>query len=183
MNVRTPITMLILLGILLGAAYYGWNTIASGGDDDEPDATGATTTTDDTCKKTVRYAKGTRIKAKTITVNVYNAGVVTGLAAETLNDLAEKGFRPGAADNAPTGVTAVNVTILSSNRKSPQVRLVAKQFLGDVKVVDGPALGRGVSVIVGDQFKGMDDGAKRNLVLRRAVTACVQSVSQDAQPE
>ena len=37
MNWRTPITMVVLLGVLLGAAYYGWNTIVTPDDDNKAD--------------------------------------------------------------------------------------------------------------------------------------------------
>ena len=165
--------MLVLLGILMGAAWFGWSTVSS--DDDDDDTPRASEPTGDRCLSRQTYKKGTKIKAKTITVSVYNAGVVTGLADETLEDLVDKGFRRGAAANAPSGLTATNVTILTATRNSPQVELVSRQFRGKVRILEGDVIRPGVNVLVGDNFRGVDDGAKRRLVLDRKVRTCTTS--------
>jgi hypothetical protein len=165
--------MLVLLGILLGAAWYGWATITSANDDDEPST--ETAPTDEPCASSQVYKKGTKIRAKTIRVNVFNAGVVTGLAGDTLDDLVARGFRRGAAENAPAGLTATNVTIITRTLNAPQVRLVASQFLGKVRVVEGDAIEPGINVVVGDKFRGVDERAERRLVLKRTVRTCTTS--------
>jgi hypothetical protein len=170
--------MLVLLGILLGAAWYGWATITSDEEDEQPQA--QTKGDQTSCTRTKVYKKGTKIRAKTITVNVFNAGLVTGLAGETLDDLVDKGFKRGAAENAPTGVTATNVTIITNTMNSPRVRLVAKQFQGDVRILEGDAIRPGINVIVGDNFRGVDDGAKERLVLKRRVTACTTAPAAES---
>lgn len=173
MKVRTPITMLVLLGILMGAAWYGWATITSADEDDKsPTVSGKT---EDECLSRQTYKKGTKIRARTITVSVYNAGLVSGLAGETLDDLVDKGFRRGSAANAPSGLTATNVTIVTSTRNSPQVELVAKQFRGNVQILEGDVIRPGVNVVVGDSFRGVDDNAKRRLVLHHKVRTCTTS--------
>jgi hypothetical protein len=167
-NWKTPITMLILLGILLGAAYYGWKTITAG-DDDQPDAQDPTS---GECSRTAVYKKGTKFRSSGITVNVYNAGAVTGLAGDTLQALAENGFQRGQVDNAPAGVSATNVTVLTTTRRAPQAELVAEQFKGNVKVRTGDVTRPGVMVVVGDEFVGMAEDARRELVLDRRVRTC-----------
>jgi hypothetical protein len=163
--------MLALLGILLGAAWYGWATITSADDDDEqPQA--RTEPRGPRCANSQVFKKGTTIQAKTITVNVFNAGLITGLAGETLDDLVDNGFRRGAAENAPTGITATNVTIITNTLNSPQVRLVARQFRGDVRVVEGDAIRPGINVVIGDNFRGVDDAARERLVVQRTVKTC-----------
>ncbi len=169
MRLRTPLTLLVLLGILLGGAWYGWATITSP-DEDEP--TARPVRAEPTCSTSQVYKKGTRIKAKTITVNVYNAGLISGLAGDTLEALVDQGFRRGNADNAPLGVNARNVTIVTNADNSPQVSLVARQFEGPVRVIKGDPIAKGVTVIVGDAFVGVDYGAERKLVLKRKVTTC-----------
>jgi hypothetical protein len=163
--------MVALLGILLGAAWYGWATITSANDDDEQ-SQAQTEPRKKKCASTQVFKKGTKIRAKTITVNVFNAGLITGLAGETLDDLVDNGFRRGAAENAPIGINASNVTIITNTLNSPQVRLVAKQFRGDVRILQGKAIRPGINVIVGDNFRGVDDGAKRRLILKQRVTTC-----------
>lgn len=161
--------MLVLLGVLLGAAYYGWQTIIS--PDEESKATGPTNT-GPKCTKHVKFKKGQLIRAKDILVNVYNAGTTSGLAGETLNALGDNGFKPGVADNAPSNMAASNVTILG-DRTSPEVRLVSRQFRGPVKITKGPALAAGIDVVVGQRFRAVDDRAKTALRLKKAVTSCV----------
>ena len=167
MSWRTPITLGILLAVLLGAAYYGWQTIASPAENESPTAKKSPG-----CKKTVEFRKGQKIKSSDITVNVYNAGSIVGLADNTLHDLHDQGFVRGTAENAPEEVTARNVTILTDSKKSPQVELVASQFRGRVRIASGPALADGIDIIVGDSFKGVASSAKKSLRVKQNVETC-----------
>jgi hypothetical protein len=169
---KTPITLLVLLGVLLGAAYYGWRTIVSPATGSDATNTQKTHPKAHTCPDKHVYPKGQKVRSKQITVNVYNAGSISGLADSTLSSLSDNGFRPGVADNAPGGVSATNVTILAANGQVPQIQLVASQFKGKVAYVSGPALANGIDVVVGDGFSGMDPQAKKYLRLTHAVTTC-----------
>jgi LytR cell envelope-related transcriptional attenuator len=162
MRWRTPITLLLLLAVLLGAAYYGWNTVISPTDD----KASTPNHPKPTCTKIERFKKGQRITARDVLVNVYNAGVISGLAASTLEDLKNRGFKAGVAENAPPGMFARNVKILAQNRHSPTVRLVAMQFKGRVVVTSGPALAPGI--------RAVDMHARTGFRLKKAVTNCVQ---------
>jgi hypothetical protein len=168
---KTPITLVVLLGVLLGAAYYGWRTIVS-------PATGSDAANEKPhhkkhpCAHKHVYPKGQKVRSKQITVNVYNAGSISGLADSTLSSLSDKGFRAGVADNAPGGVGATNVTILAADRQVPQIQLLASQFKGKVVYATGPPLANGIDVVVGDGFSGMDPSAKKYLRLHHAVTTC-----------
>ena len=174
MNWRTPITMVVLLGVLLGAAYYGWSTIVNPGDDKKSASNGPKNTP--TCtQKTIK--KGSQVPAADVTVNVYNAGSRSGLAGETLDLLVQKGFKRGVADNAPSDITTWGnaSVILPGGQGQPQTRLVHNQFLGIVKYVDGPALAPGVDVVVGDNFRGVNPTAQAFVRVQRQVTACVET--------
>lgn len=167
MSWKTPITLLVLLVVLLGAAFYGWKTIISpSGDDDEVVAK------QPRCDQTQDFTRGQVIKAGDIVVNVYNSGSIANLAGETLESLDRKGFEPGVSDNAPTGFDAANVTIVTAAKDSPPVKLVAEQFKGTVKYVKGRDLAPGIDVIVGDNFIGTKPGAKKSLRVTRDVTTC-----------
>ncbi len=174
MNWRTPITLVVLLGVLLGAAYYGWNTIVNPGEDKKA-APGTAKKTDCTKKTTIK--KGSRIPSGDVTVNVYNAGIRAGLAGDTLDSLVAKGFKRGVADNAPSDITTWgNVTVvLPGGTGTPQARLVRNQFLGLVKYVDGPALAPGVDIVVGDNFRGVDPEARAFVRVNRRVETCVET--------
>ncbi len=175
MNWRTPITLVVLLGVLLGAAYYGWNTIVNPGDDSK--AAAPTTPKKTECKKKVTIKKGTRLTAGDVTVNVYNAGSRSGLAGQTLDSLVAKGFKRGIADNAqPDLTTWGNATVvLPGGTGEPQTRLVHNQFVGTVKYVKGPALAPGVDVVVGDNFRGVDPLTQSFVRVNRRVVTCAET--------
>jgi hypothetical protein len=165
---RTPITLLVLLGVLLGAAFYGWQTIISPAtEDDSPPSAGKPH-----CDKVQEFHQGQLIRANDIIVNVFNSGLIGGLASETLHTLRDRGFKAGVSDNAPDGVAATNVSIITDSRDSPPVRLVANQFKGVVRFVKGADLGPGIDIVVGDSFAGIDKSAKRSLRLHRNVNTC-----------
>ena len=173
MNWRTPITMVVLLGVLLGAAYYGWNTIVNPDDDNKADKSDDAKQT--TCKHQTVIRKGQQIQSNQVTVNVYNAGNRSGLAGETLNLLVAKGFKRGVADNAPEDITTWGnaSVVLAGGAGEPTSRLVHNQFLGLVKYVDGPELARGVDVIVGDNFRGVKPDSQTFVRVNRKVETCV----------
>ena len=170
MTWKTPVTMLILLVLLLGAAFYGWQTIISPATEGDPTATGPKPT--DKCEQVLQFHRGQLIRSDDIVVNVYNAGSIANLAEDTLNDLKQRGFKSGAFDNAPSRVSATNVTILTQGKLTPQVRLVAKQFKGEVKYARGAPIETGIDIIVGDEFRGIDANAKKSLRLKRDVSTC-----------
>lgn len=173
MNLRTPITMLVLLAILLGAAYFGWRTVVSPGGDGKDDT--ANPSEKSGCTDRTSFEKGQRFRAGDIRINVYNAGSRSGLAGDTLERLSSRGFKAGVSDNAPDGITASNVTVMSPTPRAPQVRLVVRQFRGKVEVTTGPSLAPGIDVAVGDNFVGVDASAPKELRLRKRVITCVKN--------
>jgi hypothetical protein len=164
---RTPITLLVLLGVLFGAGYYGYRTVISPNTDKDK-SSGPTTT----CTKQRVFHRGQKIVSKDILVNVYNAGSIANLAGDTLVALHGSGFLRGVAANAPSGISATNVTILTRHSRFPQVRLVARQFKGHVVIRKGRPLAAGIDVVVGDDFKGMKAHAVRSLRLGHVVRTC-----------
>jgi hypothetical protein len=171
-SLRTPITLVVLFVVLMGAAYYGWQTVISPGTEDhDPPATSSKPK----CENVEEFHKGQLIRSKDVLVNVYNAGRISGLASDTLSELSDRGFNPGVSDNAPAAVTASNVTILTSSRQSPLVQLVAQQFQGVVKYAKGRGLDPGVDIIVGDDFQGLNVSAKTSLRVKRSISTCTST--------
>jgi hypothetical protein len=170
---KTPVTLLVLLLVLLGAAFYGWRSVVAPA---PSDSTSASTIDQPACTKHSSIRKGQRIFAADVVVNVYNAGSVPGLAAATSSRLTDKGFRPGVVADAPSHVSASNVTILSNSGHSPEVRLVAKQFKGSV-VIRKHDLGAGIDVVLGNKFQAVDPKSKAFLVVHKAVRTCVRAGS------
>ena len=170
MTWKTPVTLLVLLVLLLGAAFYGWQTIISPATEDNNKASGPKPT--DKCGRVQQFHRGQVIRAGDIVVNVYNAGSISNLAEDTLKGLRQRGFKAGVFDNAPSRVTATNVTILTGGKLSPEVRLVAKQFKGVVSYSRAAEIDPGINIVVGDDFKGIDGKAKKSLRLKRDVSTC-----------
>jgi hypothetical protein len=166
---KSPVTLLVLLVLLLGAALYGWQTIISPATEDN---TAGNPKPSDKCDRFQQFHRGQLIRADDIIVNVYNAGSIANLAEETLTGLKERGFKPGVFDNAPSQVSASNVTILTQGKLTPQVRLVAQQFKGEIRYSRGNPIDTGIDVIVGNEFKGIDAKAKKTLRLKRDVSTC-----------
>jgi hypothetical protein len=173
---KTPVTLLVLLGVLFGAAFYGWTTIVSDG---SPGKTVTTPTA--TCKTTKVTKRGHRLRARNVVVNVYNAGSVNGLAGRTLVTLKARGFRSGVALNAPAGVFARNVRILTARPRSPQAQLVARQFRGKPHFGRARAMAPGVDVVVGDFFAGFRKKKTRSIVIRTSIRTCA-SIQTPASP-
>ena len=172
MNWRTPITMVVLLGVLLGAAYYGWQTIVNPGGAD--DSASGQKQKPAGCTNKIIIKRGQRVMARDVVVNVYNVGTRTGLAGETLDELVTKGFRRGVADNAPPDIRPVrNVAVLRTHAKLlPQEQLVHNQFNGTVVYRRSQDLAPGIDVIVGNNFIGVDRSAQSFLRVKHRVQTC-----------
>jgi LytR cell envelope-related transcriptional attenuator len=168
---KTPITLLVLLVLLLGGAFYGWKTIISPATEDKTSSSN-NKPTPDKCERVEQFHRGQLIRADDVVVNVYNAGDVANLAEETLQDLKARGFKSGVFDNAPSRVSATNVTIITQGKLSPQVHLVAKQFKGKVQYAKGASINTGIDIVVGNDFAGIDHKAKKVLKLKKDVSTC-----------
>jgi hypothetical protein len=168
-SLRTPITLVVLIGVLVGAAFFGWKTVISPATEDE---TPPAASPRPKCEEVEEFRKGQLIRSKDILVNVYNAGGIEGLATETLSKLGNRGFNPGVADNAPGSVAATNVKILTVARNAPQVQLVAAQFEGNVVYAKGSNLAPGIDIVVGDDYEGINGKAKHSLRVKRNITTC-----------
>jgi hypothetical protein len=142
---RAPVTLLVLVLMVVGGVVYGWNAVTGGGSSES-------TTPQDCSTRTL--SPGGRLSAHQITVSVFNAGTVQGLATETLNQLHGRGFEKGVAADARAKVH--KVAIWTSTPDDPAVTLVAHQFRGKVRIVKTDSvLGEGIQVIVGNHFPGM----------------------------
>lgn len=163
MNWRTPITLLVLLVFLGGAGWYGWQQFSapfdSGGDE-----AGCVTE---------KLARGSRLTARQVVVNVYNAGNREGLAGQTLNRLRQRDFRPGVATNAPSRIRVDEVAVYDSDPRSTEVSLVRQQFTGTVRVFRRPDISDGVDVVVGSDFRGIAREAPRSVRLPRSEEVCL----------
>jgi len=162
MSWRTPVTLIVLLAFVCGAGWYGWRQFRAPIDSND----------DPSCVE-AKLAKGSRLKARQVTVNVYNAGTREGLAGETLDKMQQRDFRTGEADNAPSRIRVDEVAIYDARPRSSEVTLVRRQLAGPVRVIAKRDIAAGVDVVVGSDFKGMVQGAPTSVRLSRSELACV----------
>lgn len=171
---RTPITLLVLLGVLCSGLYLGWRWLTADVTETVTEPTAIPTTPGPTCKSK-KVTRTEQLKARQVRVSVFNAGSVTGLADQTLLDLHRRGFRSGDADNAPEDSGVQSVQVWDRKPDSPRVRLVALQFEGTVTRLRAKRdLGPGVDVIVGESFSGLADEAPTSLKVKVTKTICAK---------
>ncbi len=156
-HVRTTITMLVLLGIVVGASWWAWTTLQDGRTaTEEPAATPSMVCTTPPPKKTT---------AKKVLVSVYNAGAPTGTGGEVMDALNRRGFKRGEIDVAPHDANFDGVVVWTPKPQSAAVQLVVKQFRR-ARILDRPnPPGPGVNVMVGSEFESLKPKAPRQVTV------------------
>jgi hypothetical protein len=160
----------VLLGVLLAAAFYGWQTVISPARENDKQADAGPE-----CEKVAEFRKGDVIRPDDIVVNVYNAGTEPGAAGDTLDQLVNRGFARGEADNAPADVRTRTVVVVTDDKKDPTVKLVSNQFKGKVRYVNVDMEAPGISIVIGNDFKGIDRSAKKTLKIKADISSCTES--------
>lgn len=163
MRWRTSVTLLVLVLVVAGAGWYGWQQFRAPVDSSFGDSD---------CTEQ-RLAEGSRLTSAQVQVNVFNAGNREGLASETLDRFERQGFRGGQAENAPTGIRVDTVAIYDGDPTSAQVSLVKRQLSGRVAVNRRPDILDGIDVVVGSGFRGLDGRAPRSLRVQDAQQVCL----------
>ena len=165
-HVTTGITLVVLVSILAAGLWFGVRSfLAPLPGDEKADAPPSCS------PQAVR--KGGRLAPRQVQVSVYNAGSRAGLAGDTLDRLAKRGFRKGEAGNAPPESKVKIAQVWTTQRHDAAARLVARQFARPPKVrVVRTDLGPGVDVVVGDGFKKLGKVVPV-IVVKRSSTACL----------
>jgi hypothetical protein len=165
-NFRGPITLLILLGLLAYAAWYGANNILG-----QPAANPVPV-----CHKHKATGKNARkVTSKQVTVNVYNAGDVRGLAQRTADALTARGFNVETVTNAPKGIKLPKgaKAMVRAKAKTPQAELVAKQA-GKATIKTQPKRKNDtIDLIVGNKFNQLAPKAPKSIRVVGTVTICI----------
>jgi hypothetical protein len=167
-HLTTAITLLVLVAILVLGVLLGTKSLfAPLPGDGTPKAEPSPTCSPKAVKK------GQRIRSTQVQVSVFNGGTQSGLADSTMRKLAARGFTAGDVGNAPSGVTAKRVRVLTTEKNDLAAQLVARQFGSSTKVtVSTTDLGPGVDVVVGNAFDKLSK-AKKVIVVKRSASVCV----------
>ncbi len=119
-----------------------------------------------------KLPKGARLRSRMVTVSVYNAGTRSGLAQSTMSALKHRGFKTGNVSNAPSDARVRGVEVWTTQPHDPAARLVARQLGRHLRPkVTKTALGPGVSVVVGNHFRGLVQ-APRSVRVRHNEQVC-----------
>jgi len=155
---RSAATMVVLFLLLVVGAAWGWSALTAPfpGKADAP-----------VCEDR-SVQKGEKVFASQVVVSVYNAGGRIGLAGRTMSLLTDRGFHPGESGNAPKSAKVPVVQVWTPDPKNPAVQLVVSQLGPRHSVVKHRPLGAGVTVVVGDGFRGL--GHKSAFVRSRSAT-------------
>ncbi len=156
---RTTITLLILLALLVGGALWGLAQVTK----PFPKAVDLPACSD------TEISRGTKVFADQVVVNVLNAGTRSGLARRTMGLLTDRKFVEGTSGNADRDVKVDVVEVWAPDRKDPGARLVASWF--GTKPMTKDDLEPGVTVVVGDGFRSLDQGRK-SVRAREDMTVC-----------
>jgi hypothetical protein len=164
--VRTPVTLLILFGVLLYGAWWGYNNIIKPVPTLPPEPCVAQS-----------VPKG-QLKSGQVVVRVYNGGDRKGLAADVGRSLRGKGFRVTLTTNTVEKIQ--KTVIVGADENNPEVMFV-KTFFKESVVRSDKRVDRSVDVLVGNKYGGFNKDAKASYQVDTD-TLCLPSQTPSATP-
>jgi hypothetical protein len=164
--VRTPVTLLVLFGVLLYGAWWGYNNIIKPIPPLPPVPCADQT-----------VPKG-QLKASQVVVKVYNGGDRKGLAADVGRSLRTKGFRVILTTNTVEKIQ--KTVIVGADVNNPEV-LFVKSFFKEATVRSDRRVDRTVDVLVGNKYGGFNKNAEDTYRVE-TTTVCLPSQTPTATP-
>ena len=155
--VRTPFTLLVLLGVLCYGAWWGYSNVIR----EVPPAPPAPCVEQKLPKN--------RLKSSQVTVSVFNGGDKRGLAGDVGRSLRERGFKVQTTTNTLQKVQ--ETVIVGAGTKNPEVLLV-KRFFKDAQVKADKRVDGSVDVLVGNRYGGFNKKAKTTYTVKTS-KACL----------
>ena len=149
----TPITLLVLIGILIFGARWGYKNVVAPAP--PPPLVPCT-----------NQNVGKALKVSQVTVKVYNGGTKAGLASTVAAQLRAVGFNVSKTGN--TEVEVNQTQIIGADANNPEVKLVAGFFKNATRQGDG-RVDHVVDVLLGDDFAGMATNPKTSIAVNGPV--------------
>jgi hypothetical protein len=143
--VRTPLTLLVLLGVLCYGAWWGYTNVLQPVPPTPPTP----------CVP--QKVQAGELRSTQVTVSVFNGGTKKGLAGDVGRSLRGKGFKVQRTSN--TGEKIQETIIVGAGANNPEVLLV-KAFFKKSKVKVDKRPDHSVDVLVGNDYGGFDKKAK-----------------------
>jgi hypothetical protein len=134
---RTPITMVILLGILAGGGWWGWKSLIN-------------SSAEPTCVE--QKLANNRLVPKQVVLNVYNGGARAGSAGRVADVLKKRGFNIDRIANEPKGDKIDVVSIRGASETAPEMLLVAGQLNQKALMIADGRTDHTVDLVIGAGF-------------------------------
>ena len=155
--IRTPLTLLVLLGILCYGAWWGYTNVLRPVPPTQP-----------TPCVPQRVSDG-ELRSSQVTVSVFNGGSKKGLAGDVGRSLRDRGFKVQRTSN--TGEKIRQTIIVGAGAKNPEVLLV-KGFFKKAKIKVDKRPDHSVDVLVGNDYGGFNKGASQTYAVKTK-TVCL----------
>jgi hypothetical protein len=155
---QTPITLVVLVGILVGGAWWGWKSLTQ-------------STADPNCVQ--QKLPNNRLVPSQVVVNVYNGGAKAGTAAQTAAALEKRGFNIGKIMNEPNGRKTNALAVRGTTAKAPEVLLVAGQMRQKASVYPDNRADHTVDVVVGKGYTTLNPKVLPSVIVPSNQTVCV----------
>jgi hypothetical protein len=164
--VRTPLTLLILLGVLCWGAWWGYTNLLK-----------PTPPTPPTPCVNQKVNQG-ELRSDQVTVSVFNGGSKKGLAGDVGRSLRQRGFKVTKTSN--TSQKVQKTVILGAGAKNPEVLLV-RRFFKDAQIKVDKRPDHSVDVLVGNDYGGFNKKAEKTLAVK-SKTVCLPPQASSTAP-
>ena len=129
--------MVILLGILAGGGWWGWNSLVN-------------SSAEPTC--TEQKLANNRLVPKQVVLNVYNGGARAGSAGRVADALKQRGFNIDKIANEPKGDKVDVVALRGAAANAPEMLLVAGQLNQKAVMIADGRTDHTVDLVIGAGF-------------------------------
>jgi hypothetical protein len=134
---RTPVTMVVLVGILVGGGWWGWQSLIN-------------SSAEPTCVD--QKLPNNRMVPKHVVLNVYNGGARAGSAQRVADALRKRGFNIGKVANEPKGDKVDVAELRGAAGNAPEIALVAGQLNQKAVPVGDGRTDHTVDLVIGAGF-------------------------------
>jgi hypothetical protein len=158
---RTPITMVVLLGILVGGMWWGWNSLTN-------------SSADQNCVE--QKLPNNRLVPKQVVINVYNGGAKAGMAARTADELKKRGFNIGRVANEPNGDKVDVVAVRGAGGTAPELKLVSGQLNQKAVPVTDNRPDHTVDLVLGRGYNRLNTKGMPSVAVPPGTVVCLPSI-------
>lgn len=155
-HVRTAVTLLILVGFVVGAAWYSWNRVVASDDETDP------TRVSPTCAPVVATDAPQPDKVE---LNVYNATDRGGLAREVASKMRKRGFAILEVDNDPLDKTIKGSAEVRSHPDQEKAASVVVAVVPGSEYVPDERESDAVDLVLGESFEKLAGAPKADETL------------------